>query len=87
MRCITYLSLHPSQNLSSDACFYLLVPQFGLLCHYFDFSRVFSGVGGGVFEGGKTDDNTFAWQRLLKCQADDCTRILSVSVSIVKAFK
>lgn len=41
----------------------------------------------GGFQGEKTDDNTFAWQRLLKCQADDCTRISPVSVSTVKAFK
>lgn len=87
VRCITCLSPYPPQKLSSDACFYLLEPQFGLLCHYFDFPRVFSGGWVGGFVGGKTDDNTFAWQRLLKCQADDCTRILSVSVSIVKAFK
>lgn len=44
-------------------------------------------VDGWGVSGKKTDDNTFAWQRLLKCQADDCTRISPVSVSIVKAFK
>lgn len=87
MRCITCLSPYPPQKLSTDACFYLLEKQFDLLCHCFDFSRVFSGGRVGGFQGETTDDNTLARQRLLKCQADDCTRISPVSVSIVKAIK
>lgn len=85
MRRITCLSPCPHQKLSTDACFYLLEKQFDFLCQFFDFPRVLpcGWVGG---SGEKTDDNTFAWQRLLKCQADDCTRISPVSVSIVKAF-
>lgn len=60
----------------------LVMPLFRL------FACLFWWMGdGGSFEGGKTDDNTFAWQRLLKCQADDCTRISSAFVSTVKAFK
>lgn len=89
MRCITCLSpyLPPPKKLSADTCFYLLDKQFDLLCHGFDFPRVFSGGWVGGFQGEKTDDNTFARQSLLKCQADDCPRISPVFISRVKAFK
>lgn len=84
VHCITYLSPYPSQNYRptlASTC-----SNRNLACYRF-FACLFWWMGWGFLEGGKTDDNTFAWQRLLKCQADDFTRISSVSVSIVKAFK
>lgn len=51
VRCITCLSPYPPQKLSTDTCFYWLEKQFDLLCHCFDFPRVFSGGWVGGFRG------------------------------------
>lgn len=87
MRCITCLSPYPHKNYRPTLASTCLNRNLACCAAFSMFRVSFLVDGWWLLEGGKTDDNTFAWQRLLKCQADDCTRISSVSVSIVKAFK
>lgn len=87
VRCITYLSPTPHKNYRPTLASTCLNRNLACYAAISIYRVTFLVDGWGLLKGGKTDDNTFAWQRLLKCQADDCTRISSVSVSTVKAFK